>query len=671
MTQTFTPKFVDMVRVTTSTQGSGPLACGPAVAGFTSFAEALTVGDSFYYSVQGVDKPQEREVGRGTLGSNNSIIRQPLEGDPTIFSSGTKVISLVAAAEWYARVQEASQSGGKAQSAATRSALKLISAEAGDCRQLAEVGREGIFRWDPSVPVASHRADPAEGIYVAPSTIGAGAWVRCFDGPLNVKWFGARGDSTFLTNATDDGPAFLAAIAFMRAMANVFSYGRASPFELFVPGGYYWLNTSTLDFGIGSRLFGVGGNNGGSMLKWANGVTGIRTQRGNTSGAAGTQAENGFTSGVTLESLVLRGGYTGGAESEAHGVHARSTVDLRDVQIFEFAGDGFFGQAEAGSGGFAEGNINTSKLTDVLVQGCRNGIYFDSADANACLILGANLVSNRQWGVWDSSFLGNTYVGCHCQSNGFEGASNSQFKVFSHLNGRIYYVLPGQEEWCAVNAPTGTDVSSRGWKFFGPNGHWESIHPTWTAGRIWRSGGSYRTDDLNAANVFIGCYEEGDQPRANFSGPTQSFGGLLSPMDREGRDWYGHYGRSGANGPFEIRNGDLRLGPAGNLGTMRYEYDNLQLDALNGFVVRVNGSPQMQFRSNQTKLKGSLNLFENAGLQVDDLQVVGSRGGAVANVASPNATDAASAQILVNEIKGTLNSLLSRLRAGSGHGLIA
>ena len=76
MPQPFTPKFVDMVRVTSTTVGTGPLVCGAAVAGFASFAESVTVGNNFYYSVQGSDKPAEREVGRGTYLANGTISRQ-------------------------------------------------------------------------------------------------------------------------------------------------------------------------------------------------------------------------------------------------------------------------------------------------------------------------------------------------------------------------------------------------------------------------------------------------------------------------------------------------------------------------------------------------------------------------------------------------------------------
>src|SRR5690242_3653672 len=76
----FTPKFVDLVRNTTTTQGTGSFVLGPAPTGFTSFTAALQPGDNFYYSAIGIDKPAEREVGRGTLLANGGISRDPIGG---------------------------------------------------------------------------------------------------------------------------------------------------------------------------------------------------------------------------------------------------------------------------------------------------------------------------------------------------------------------------------------------------------------------------------------------------------------------------------------------------------------------------------------------------------------------------------------------------------------
>src|SRR3954464_2093800 len=119
---TFTPKFVDLVRNVTSVQGTGPVVLGSAASGYRGIARARQPGDQFYYCIQGVDKPQEREVGRGTLQSDGRIARQAVSGGLTNFTSGTKTIALVAAAEWFAKLEQ----GGAAAPAidvASRSAL--------------------------------------------------------------------------------------------------------------------------------------------------------------------------------------------------------------------------------------------------------------------------------------------------------------------------------------------------------------------------------------------------------------------------------------------------------------------------------------------------------------------------------------------------------------------
>lgn len=105
MADVFEPRFVDLVRNFTTTQGTGDFALGGAVSGFGSFASAIAAGERFYYCAAGVDKPNEREVGRGTMLANNRIAREPLNGTPTDFSSGTKTVALVVASEWFANAE--------------------------------------------------------------------------------------------------------------------------------------------------------------------------------------------------------------------------------------------------------------------------------------------------------------------------------------------------------------------------------------------------------------------------------------------------------------------------------------------------------------------------------------------------------------------------------------
>ena len=106
MADPFNPRFVDLVRNYTDTVGTGNLVLGDAPAGFTSFASALAPGDTFYYSIVGLEKLIESEVGRGTLQADGSIARDPIGGALTNFSSGSKSVALVAAAEWFTALHE-------------------------------------------------------------------------------------------------------------------------------------------------------------------------------------------------------------------------------------------------------------------------------------------------------------------------------------------------------------------------------------------------------------------------------------------------------------------------------------------------------------------------------------------------------------------------------------
>lgn len=111
MADGFTPKFVDLVRNYVTTVGTGNFALGPAVNGYSSFAAAVQPGDSFYYSAIGIDKPAEREVGRGTMQADGTISRIAIGGTLTSFTGGTKTLSLTAAAEWFTQMQAGGAAG--------------------------------------------------------------------------------------------------------------------------------------------------------------------------------------------------------------------------------------------------------------------------------------------------------------------------------------------------------------------------------------------------------------------------------------------------------------------------------------------------------------------------------------------------------------------------------
>ncbi|MCJ8191770.1 hypothetical protein [Sphingomicrobium aestuariivivum] len=94
--------FSDLVRETSSTTGGDNFVLDGAAAGFRRFIDSVATGAQFHYSAVGVDKPQEVEVGLGTLEADGSIARTVATGSLTNFTPGTKTIALVAGASWFA-----------------------------------------------------------------------------------------------------------------------------------------------------------------------------------------------------------------------------------------------------------------------------------------------------------------------------------------------------------------------------------------------------------------------------------------------------------------------------------------------------------------------------------------------------------------------------------------
>jgi hypothetical protein len=619
------------------------------VTGFASFAESVSAGDSFYYSVQGVDKPQEREVGRGTYLVNGTITRQALSGPLTHFSRGAKTIALVTAAEWYAGVQESLGQGGQSDIVNNRAALVVPAAGAAGSCFLKESGREGMFAWDPAVPTAVHQADPGQGLFVAPSTGSSGAWVRRFSGGVNVQWFGAKGDGI-----TNDGSAFTRALSCLRAVAQQgFGYGWGGN-RLYIPKGHYFLGTTTLD--LTASLVIEGDSNGlpsggASILRWSPNTTGIRVQGGGTIGADATKPTD-YTTGTSLvRGLHLIGGYSHGAtaEGEFHGIHMRVMAAVEDCFIRGFQGDGIHIRGDVGFGN----NTNLSCVTRSSIEMCRNGIYLQGGDANACSFFHVNANSNRQWGFLDRSFLGNTFIGCHSATNGSLIDSNGTSVVppnRARLNGRVFAVVIGQEDWCSTNAPSGADASNQGWVLIGPladDQPWNNIR-TWVSGRNYRSGGSYAASDPNNRAQLLSCYSEGDM------GPSQIYGrgridgglhengvrGLHVYNENDGLRVAGNYltATKGfrAWGPIELGEGDKPFQVAtvmgSNYSALQFKVNYVSMGDVfaTATALHISGNGeglklQVSAATVAAVTTGGLDLAAGKVVRMDGLQVVGAR----------------------------------------------
>jgi hypothetical protein len=108
-------------------------------------------------------------------------------------ASGITLIPRDPAPSWAAQSRSALEQNAVV---ATPDRLELARLDIADAAQtifLAERGREGVFLFDRSDHSAKVAFDRHQGIYIAPAAepSGAGgAWIRRFDGPVELGWFG-------------------------------------------------------------------------------------------------------------------------------------------------------------------------------------------------------------------------------------------------------------------------------------------------------------------------------------------------------------------------------------------------------------------------------------------------------------------------------------------------
>lgn len=102
---------------------------------------------------------------------------------------------------------------------ATRTALKALDPTKDAVAILTEDGRLGRFIWKSGDYSSAIAGDPQEGIYLKAGSVAssAGAWVRDYDGPVIVTWFGASTAGSAAANTT----AIQAAIDLTAAQSGV------------------------------------------------------------------------------------------------------------------------------------------------------------------------------------------------------------------------------------------------------------------------------------------------------------------------------------------------------------------------------------------------------------------------------------------------------------------
>lgn len=328
-----------------------------------------------------------------------------------------------------------------------------------------------------------------------------------------------RGMNPAANGTTDDYPL----------LAKLLAKPETGILSINFPVGNYRLNT-TVDLRRVVRFFGQGGFNSSESARLTFGpdTTGICINRNNTdvNGAISltTQADETGIHGLRIASA-------GGTDRTKHGIVLRARGFVFNTFVQSFPGDGVHIQASAGLGGAIEGNANSWMLMNVIVEGNRNnGLYVNGDDANAGTAINVDARSNGRYGIWDSSFLGNTYIGCHVATNGValvNGNSSIQ-SSFVTFGGNRYAAHWNATEAQLVATEPGTN--SNIWFPDGAGGAHPTI-PLWTAGRpegTYFSAFGYRADNDNNNSVFMGCYSEGGAAGNVFQGRALVLGGQMT-----------------------------------------------------------------------------------------------------------------------------------------------
>jgi len=221
---------------------------------------------------------------------------------------------------------------------------------------------------------------------------------------VNVKWFGAKADWDGSTGS-NNLPAFEDAI---RAADS------AGVRTVYAPSGDYYLD-NTLGIRKDVQLVGDGGYriDAKTTLHFPANTTGVYVVNRNISGGDDTN-------GSELRRIALN---CTSKDTSGHGVHATSPTSMIGLFIKGFAEHGVF------QDGTGDGAVNQWYAKRVrTVDNGKSGFFLEGSNANAGTGINIDAVQNGSYGIYDSSFLGNTFVGCQTSANG-DGTTGGAYKA--------------------------------------------------------------------------------------------------------------------------------------------------------------------------------------------------------------------------------------------------
>ncbi len=146
---------------------------------------------------------------------------------------------------------------------------------------------------------------------------------------------------------------------------------------------------------------------------------------------AGTTSSTEPTWGSASEGDFITDGTVTWHAIVVAGVRFNARAALQNVFIDRCTGNGLMIEAST-----PYKNANSWNFDHVYVQqSILNGMYVQGADSNAGTAYATHSGSNRLWGIYDNSFLGNTYTACSTEANGLGAYAMVGVAATNILNG--------------------------------------------------------------------------------------------------------------------------------------------------------------------------------------------------------------------------------------------
>lgn len=242
-----------------------------------------------------------------------------------------------------------------------------------------------------------------------------------FEYKVNIKDFGGVADGV-----TDNYAAINSAIAYLTTVTAAPNYSAKGILE-FGPGTWYCSDTIKPEHQITFKGVGspIGNATGVCIIKFPTGKTGFIVHSSYTSGtgkdASGTSFEN-------LTITTTRG--SAAQEAGKHGIYARTRFRVKNCVISLFGDCGIACEATAG----VTGNANNWYIeSSRCAENGYDGFFVDGDNANAGTAISLDCGNNLRNGIYDSTTLGNTYIGCHTNNNAqycYTTDNNNQYSLF-------------------------------------------------------------------------------------------------------------------------------------------------------------------------------------------------------------------------------------------------